>query len=158
MIGKECSTNRAASLVTAWLLLVPIAAVAQPAPAGPTPAGPTPVVATGQHSVERQINDMRRELGIAPALAREWDSVADAMRQEARNTAQLAARQQAEPAMNGVATAQLFSRMAAVHDADMQRFLLAFETLYNRLSSAQRKRADQLVREYLAGTAVVGGG
>ena len=94
----------------------------------------------GSH-IEGHIAFLKAELGITPAQEGLWDNVAAVMRADIADFQHLGP-QEARP------TAPLYlqerARLAALRAQGEQRFLEAFRPLYEKLSNAQKQKADEL--------------
>lgn len=139
----------AAALGSAGALTLPVQqAVAQTA----TGAPPPPPAAARQRAerpnfIDGRIAFLKAELKITPAQTAQFDKVAQAMRQ---NTAERhkafepmsADRSRPQSALEHLETG---ARLAAMHAQQTDRFLAAFRPLYNSMSPAQKKVADELL-------------
>lgn len=99
----------------------------------------------GPH-VEGHIAFLKTELGITDAQAPLWDKVASAMRQDVAEMMAAMAQARAERQAPETALARLETRarLSALRAEGEARFLAAFRPLYEALSDAQRKTADEL--------------
>jgi len=134
-------------------VVTPPAASATPgrANATSTPAatGRTADAGTGHASAaaEQRIARLRRELHITSAQSQQWDAFAQVMRENAEHMDGLyAERAQGVQGMTAVDGLKSYEQIAQAHVEDLQKLEPAFETLYNALSDAQKRTADQLFR------------
>ena len=97
--------------------------------------------------VEGHIAFLKAELAITDAEAPLWDKVAAAMREDvAQMTAAMAqASPDGQPPQTALAYLETRARLAALRAEGEARFLAAFRPLYEALSAAQRKSADELL-------------
>lgn len=133
--------------LVAGVALVPLAAAQTAAPA----AQAGKVAARGNYdparSLESRIAQMKTELNISDAQAPQFERVAEAMRGNAKEMAQLRQEERASGAKPQSAIDLLAARQHydAVRAAEAQRLLDAFTPLYQTLSDAQKKTADALL-------------
>jgi hypothetical protein len=143
-----------------WAVVALVVALACGAAVASAPAGAqTPPVAhphdrmdamrdrmPGAH-VEGHIAFLKAELAITDAQAPLWDKVAAAMREDVAQMraamAQASADGEAPP--TALAYLERRARFAALRAEGEARFLAAFRPLYEALSPAQRKTADELL-------------
>ncbi len=97
--------------------------------------------------VETRIRDLHSKLGITPAQEDRWNAVAQVMRDNAQN---LDAIQQTRldnaSRMTAVEDVRSYSELADAHAQGLKNFVPAFQALYDSLSPAQQKNADQMFR------------
>jgi len=132
----------------------------QPAQAqAASPAQPAPPPAPGQRPmrehpshIEGRIAFLKTELKITPAQEPQWDKVAQAMRQNATERRQgferiRGERAAGQPPAPRTALQRLEgeARFAALRAQQDDRFLAAFRPLYDSMSDAQKKSADDLL-------------
>jgi phosphate-selective porin len=137
-------------LLTGAMLAAP--AFAQTAAPAATPApAPAPVTAApgkASAAVERRITELHSKLKITPAEQASFDGFANVMRANAEHMDVMVARRQET---NGTASAveqmQIYGDMAQAHAEDMHKLVPAFASLYNSLTPAQQKLADQSFRQ-----------
>ena len=141
----------AALLAVSAALPVASAALAQPQP----PAAGTPAARPLPPSrIEGRLAFLRTELKITDAQSKDWEGLAQLMRQQdkARRDrfeqmrAQRAQQAGATPAPRPNALEQLQRRqtMADQRAADLKQFVAAFQPLYASFSTDQKQTADQL--------------
>jgi hypothetical protein len=97
--------------------------------------------------VEGRIAFLKAELKITPAQEAQFERVAEAMRANAKDSAQLheqfrADRDKPQSAVERLEARVKFGEMHTQHE---QRFLAAFKPLYDSLSDDQKKAADELL-------------
>ena len=100
----------------------------------------------GRH-VEGRIAFLKAELKISDAQAPQFERVAQAMRENARERAQLheqfrASRDKPQTAVEGLESRVRFEQLRT---QQTQRLLAAFKPLYDSLSDEQKKTADELM-------------
>lgn len=119
----------------------------------PAPSSHSAAVPSGHASAraEQQIARLRRELHITSAQSQEWDSFAQVMRENAEHMDGLYEQQaQNSQTMNAVDGLKSYEQIEQAHVEDLQKLEPAFETLYNSLSDAQKREADELFRSRAA--------
>ncbi|HWI26174.1 MAG TPA: Spy/CpxP family protein refolding chaperone [Stellaceae bacterium] len=140
----------ALATLIAGAALVPLALGAEAQTAAPA-AQAGRVAAVGRYdparSLESRIAQMKTELNISDAQAPQFERVAEAMRGNAKEMAQLrqeerTSRGQPQSAIDLLAARQRYDALRA---AEAQRLLDAFTPLYQNLTDAQKKTADALL-------------
>ncbi len=136
--------------LTAALLCVGIAASA-PAFAQDTGIGAPKAaaqMAPREHRghVEGRIAFLKAELKITPEQQVQWEKVAAAMRDNARDMTQVKQQRRADrdttkTAIDSIAARDAFAQLRLRND---ERFLAAFKPLYDAFSPAQKQAADAL--------------
>jgi Spy/CpxP family protein refolding chaperone len=113
-----------------------------------TPAGPaTPHRSTPLRSVEGRIGEMKVALKISDAQAPQFERVAQAMRDNAKDLAQFREQERTlrgkpQSALDILAARQHYDALRA---AEAQHLLDAFQPLYQSLADEQKKAADTLL-------------
>jgi periplasmic protein CpxP/Spy len=143
----------AAALFTGVAAVGLNSAVAQTAP--PTANSPSAPTETRHHAMERmmpgqfvegRIAFLKAELKITPAQETQWQSVAGAMRDNAKTLDQtITAARQNRGATDAVQRLELREQFAKVRADNTARLLAAFKPLYGSLSPEQQQTANQLV-------------
>jgi hypothetical protein len=97
---------------------------------------------------EQRISDLHAKLKISPAQQPQWDSFAQVMRDNAtRMDAAFQRRVEAMPTMTAVDNMQSYADFAEQHAQDVQKLVPAFKALYDSMSDAQKRMADQVFRD-----------
>jgi hypothetical protein len=129
------------------------AAAAPPAAGNPTVVAPAaapakPAVRQSQEStVEQRIADLHAKLKITPAEQVQWESFAQAMRDNAVAIDQaFQSRVKALPTMTAAENVKSYAELSAEHAKDMQRLVPVFQALYDSMSDSQKHAADQVFR------------
>jgi len=123
------------------------AAQAQPQAAQPqAPARPDRQHFEPGRHIDGRIAYLRAELKITSEQAGQWDKVAQAIRENARqmHTAFEQGRANRDQAQSAVARLEMRQRFEAQRAQQSERFLAAFRPLYASLSADQKKAADDL--------------
>jgi len=133
-----------AALMGATMLATPLtAARAEQATAiqNPAAAGAT---ATKGETVEQRITNLHAALQITPAQDKEWNAVAQAMRENAASMDKLVASNRTTPPQNMTAIEDLttYQQFAQAHVDGLKNLIASFGTLYDAMPDAQKKIAD----------------
>lgn len=146
-------TRPAAALLAALALpALAVPALAQgPAAPATTPQSParwhrlTPAERAAR--IEARISNLHDQLGITAEQQPKWDQFAGVMRSNAKNMEQSFHRRGAELAtMSAAANMQSYADLAVAHAQDVQRLAVAFQSVYDSLSPAQKAKADAMFR------------
>lgn len=115
------------------------------APAQQPPAAPHHHADPTRH-VEGRIAYLKAELKITDAQAPQFEQVAQAMRQDAQEMAQLHQQLRGDRGkpQNAVERLELRQRFSQLRAQQSDRFLAAFKPLYASLSDQQKKAADEM--------------
>jgi periplasmic protein CpxP/Spy len=143
----------AAALFTSVAAVGLNAAVAQTAPGSAnSTAAPSEARRHGQERmmpgqfVDGRIAFMKAELKITPAQEAQWQSVAAAMRENAKALDQtITAARQNRGATDAVQRLEMREQLAKVRADNTARLTAAFKPLYASLSPEQQQMANQLV-------------
>ncbi len=97
--------------------------------------------------VETRIKTLHAQLHIAPEQEAAWKDVAQAMRDNATSVAE-ARRQQAadEKSASAPDVIDAYAKTMDVHAEAVHKFAAVFQTLYDAMSAAQKKTADNVFR------------
>lgn len=97
--------------------------------------------------VEARITKLHTQINITPAQEEQWNKVAEVMRDNAKRLDALTdMRKKAAKTMTAVDDLKSYSEVATAHVEGIQKLIPLFETLYNSLSDAQKKEADEAFR------------
>jgi hypothetical protein len=142
MLAGPLTAARADSAATAPIQLAQAATPQKPAAAGTTK--------TRGETVEQRITKLHKALKITPDEESNWNSVAQAMRENAANTEKLVAAKRATPPQNMTAVddLKLYQEFAQAHADGLNNLISSFETLYNAMPDAQKKIADEVFRAF----------
>jgi len=140
------------SVAVAALLSLPLAAAPLSvvhAQTKPTPAATSPTDQKPE-GVEQRITQLHTELKISPDLESKWNSVAQAMRDNAANMEKLVAekKQQAPSSMTAVDDLKTYQEFAQAHVDGLKNLTSAFSSLYDSMSDQQKKNADQVFANF----------
>lgn len=153
MSSIQLSTRSAAlsAMLGAALLFAPLAASwAQTAPA-PTPApGAADAADTELETVEARIAKLHRDLMITAGEETKWGAVAKTMRNNAAAMEKLVAKQSARTAESTSAVDDLltYQEFAKAHLAGLTDLTTSFKSLYESMSTAQKKNADKVFETF----------
>ncbi len=97
--------------------------------------------------LDTRIHDLRARLGITTAEEPAWDSFTAVMRQNMQDmNAKMAARKNGFASMSAVDDLRSYADISTARAEGVTRLVGPFSTLYDQLSPAQRKIADQVFR------------
>jgi hypothetical protein len=143
-------------VLTAALLAGPVLAqtATPPSPATTAPAPVAPAPATKAHIVvEKRIEMLRTKLKITPDQNKAFDDFAQVMRDAANRMDGLINTQaKALPTMTAVDHMKAYEAITQARADDMQREVPAFSRLYDALTPAQKKAADDSFRAAASGS------
>ena len=120
--------------------------------AGPSsPRAKGPGAATGNvfesERVETVIKDLHSKLKITEKQERQWNKVAQVMRDNAKTMdALMKTRLEKGKAMNAVEDLKSYSEVTDAHAAGIKKFIPVFESLYVGMSDEQKKDADAVFK------------
>jgi len=141
----------ARSLAITALVCTPLALAqaqtrATPAPTQAAPAKPTATNPNEEKGIEQRITQLHAELKIAPDQESKWNSVAQAMRDNAASMDKLITqhRQRGPTNMTAVDELDANQQFAQAHVDGLKSFTSAFKSLYDSMSDQQKKNADQV--------------
>lgn len=154
----------AAAMLGAALLAAPVASAQQSTPTqampAPTPAPMPTAGASGSTApahaprsarVEARIKSLHTQLKITSEQEDKWNAVADAMRDNAATLDQLAQQRAAERTkMSAVDDLQSYEKIADAHADGLKKLVPAFSTLYDSMSDAQKKNADNIFSQRMS--------
>ena len=124
------------------------------APTGRAKSATTTTTAKASHSerVESRISEMHSKLKITPAQEGQWNSVAQVMRDNAKTLDTLTqARINNANTMTAITDLKSYSEITDAHAEGLKKFVVAFQTLYDSMSDAQKKEADTLFQGHRGG-------
>jgi len=143
-----------AALMSAPLVAAPLqlAHAQTTAPTHSTTAEPRTAnpASTKGENVEQRIQQLHSELKITPEQESKWNSVAQAMRDNAANMEKLVAekRQQAPQNMTAVDDLKTYQEFTQAHLDGLKNLTSAFSSLYDSMSDQQKKNADQVFAKF----------
>lgn len=147
------STAIAALLSATMLAGLPIVAGATSAASNAVPQGHAvaPPQNTGAaaaktkgETVEHRITSLHAALKITPEQEKQWNTVAQAMRENAATMDKLVASKRTTPPQNMTAVDDLktYQQFAQAHVEGLKNLIASFGTLYDAMPAAQKKIAD----------------
>ncbi|MDR3449429.1 MAG: Spy/CpxP family protein refolding chaperone [Alphaproteobacteria bacterium] len=99
----------------------------------------------GMKEVESRIQTLHDKLQITPEQEASWSNVADTMRDNEGALDQLIQERHANPqAMTAIDDLQSYQRITQARADGMQKMVVAFSSLYDQMSDAQKKNADEV--------------
>ena len=103
----------------------------------------------GREEVEARIQTLHDKLKITSAQESDWDKVAETMRDNEANIHELIkSRHQNAESMTAVDDLQSYQKIAQAHADGLQKMTDSFQTLYNHMSDAQKKNADEVFGKF----------
>jgi periplasmic protein CpxP/Spy len=139
-----------AALLSATMLAgVPIAARAETPVPPQSQAGPAATEAKGE-TVEQRITSLHTALNLSPAQDSKWNAVAQSMRENATAMDKLVAanRVTAPQSMTALDDLKTYQKVAQAHVDGLKNLISSFGTLYDSMSDAQKKNADQVFSNF----------
>lgn len=141
-------------------LIAALALLTTPALAAPDTTAPTATAAPGSavpvhtphdpspDQLEAHIATLHQQLGITPAQDSAWNAFAQVMRDNAARFHDTIEQRRAKLAtLSAPDNMQSYADLITQRAQDLQSLNMAFRTLYNGLSDAQKKTADTLFRQ-----------
>jgi len=118
------------------------------APASSTPSNHM-MKKGGMMDVETRIKTLHDKLMITADQEADWAKVAQTMRDNETEIHQLIqARHQDPDSMTAVDDLQSYAKITQAHADGMQKMVTAFQPLYDEMSDAQKKNADQVFGQF----------
>lgn len=116
------------------------------APATPAPSAHRATVAPRSDAqINARIAQLHRELKITAAQDGQWNALAQIMRANAHDMADLIrARNAHARSMDAMANLQSYAQIADAHADGLKKLVPAFQSLYDSMSAAQKKNADKI--------------
>lgn len=135
-----------AALVCAPLAFAQAQTRANPAPAQTGSARSAATNPNEEKGIEQRITQLHTELKITPEQESKWNSVAQAMRDNAGNLDKVIAkrRQQGPANMSAIDELDANQQFVQTHLDGLKNFTSAFKSLYDSMSDQQKKNADQV--------------
>lgn len=136
-------------LLLLGLIATPVLAQ-QPSTTGTAAAPASPNTHTSRKAkridaVKQRIAQLHSELKITDQQSTQWNALAQAMRDNAREAGmRMHQLKKSSLTMNAQQNMQAYAELAQEHATNMQKLSVAFTTLYNVLSVDQKKTADIL--------------
>jgi periplasmic protein CpxP/Spy len=102
--------------------------------------------ATKGETVEQRITDLHAALKISPEQEKQWNAVAQSMRENAANMDKLVASHRTTPPQNMSAVEDLktYQQFAQAHVDGLKNLIVSFTTLYDAMPAPQKKIADSV--------------
>ncbi len=124
---------------------------ADAAPAQTATQTTTSAPSAATHGVDGLIAHLHEKFQITPAQENLFQKLADVMRENA-DTMRLLAKKRADGAKTSTAVDDLksYSEISEAHAAGIKKMIPAFQALYDNMSDARKKAADDEFREHYA--------
>ncbi|MGC1676323.1 MAG: Spy/CpxP family protein refolding chaperone [Candidatus Binataceae bacterium] len=117
------------------------------ASAAPATTQPASLNAGPDHAVEAHIKELHNRLHITAAQQTQWDNLVTVMRSNATTMVDLQkARGKDASSMTAVDAIKSYQMVIRAHEKGMDKFVPAFEALYDTMSDSQKKTADSMFR------------
>lgn len=138
-------TVAVAALMSATFLATPLTATRALAQTAATPAAASATETKGE-TVEQRITALHASLQITADEEKNWNGVAQAMRENAAAMDKLVAEKRTSPPQNMSAVDDLktYQQFAQAHVDGLKNLTSAFSTLYGAMPDPQKKVADQV--------------
>src|SRR5580704_15935733 len=142
------------ALMSAPLVAAPLTVVHAQTPAPMHSTQLTPTAAnpadTKADTVEQRITQLHADLKITPDQDSKWNSVAQAMRDNAANMEKLVAekRKQGPTNMTAVDDLKTYQEFTQAHLDGLKNLTSAFSSLYSSMSDPQKKNADEVFAKF----------
>jgi protein CpxP len=146
---KHASAQLGRALIAVVFLFAPFAAVAQTAPAPPpVTSNTTQAPPSAQAAADARLSALQSQLHITQAQMPQWNTFAQAMRQNATNTDSLF-RQRAKTVagMTALDNMKSYAQIARAYADDTEALAQAFAPLYDALDDQQKQTINTLFRE-----------
>lgn len=91
---------------------------------------------------------MYAKLKITPAQDEYWSKVSQVMRDNAKQMDTLTKTRTEKADMNAIDDLKSYREITDAHADGLKKFILVFETLYDKMSDVQRKNADAIFRSH----------
>lgn len=113
--------------------------------ANATPAAMAKSDAKRDNAVERHITELHAQLKITAAEEAQWKTVAETMRENAKNLDEAIDKRDATVvSATAIDSLTSYSKIAQVHADGVKKLASAFSGLYSVMSDAQKKQADDV--------------
>jgi hypothetical protein len=139
-----------AALLGTAFLATPMAAARADDAAPPAQAAGAGATDNQTETVEQRITNLHTELKITAAEEAKWNSVAQAMRENAAAMEKLSAAKtvQAPQSMTAIDDLKGYEKFAQAHVDGLKNLLSSFETLYSSFPDDQKKTADEVFQTF----------
>jgi hypothetical protein len=102
---------------------------------------------SAEGTIETRIADLHTRLEITPAQQADWDQFAQVMRDNARTIDEtFQQREKALPGLTAIENIESYAQLTTEHSREVLRLVPAFQALYDKMSDAQKHRADEVFR------------
>lgn len=111
----------------------------------PAKTEPAPDSSEASAAVESRIKELHNQLHITAAQQTQWDNLVQVMRDNAKTMIDLQ-RQRASDvnSMNAVDAVKSYAAVVQAHEQGINKFVPAFQSLYDSMSNQQKKIADEM--------------
>lgn len=113
----------------------------------PATTEPAPEASEVDAAVEKRIKELHSRLHITAAQQTQWDALVQVMRDNAKAMIDLQKQRASDVnSMNAVDAVKSYAAVVKAHEEGLDKFVPAFEALYNSMSDQQKKIADSMFR------------
>jgi glutamine synthetase adenylyltransferase len=142
-----------AALLSAPLAAVPLALVHAQTTTPMHSSQATPTATSAEQkadTVEQRITQLHAQLKITPDEESKWNSVAQAMRDNAASMEKLVAEKRQQPPQNMTAVEDLqnYQDFTQQHLDGLKNLTSAFKSLYSAMPDPQKKNADEVFAKF----------
>ncbi|MDB5987507.1 MAG: hypothetical protein JWR16_2560 [Nevskia sp.] len=135
--------------LAALMLLAAVAAPAYVAAADMAKTEPSSTATKMDERVEARIKELHAKLKITPEQEDKWKDVTDVMHENADKVRPLIeARKSKEASFTAVDDLKSYAEILDAHADGVKKFAKTFSPLYDAMSDAQKKTADELFRKH----------
>jgi protein CpxP len=152
-MSRSITTSLARSVALVALMSAPLT-LAHAQSTAPThsaaPSAVNPASTKTSEGVEQRIKQLHAELKITPDQESKWNSVAQAMRDNASSMEKLVAEKQQQGATNMTAIDDLktYQEFTQQHLDGLKNLTSAFSSLYDSMNDQQKKNADEVFAKF----------
>ena len=113
----------------------------------PATTEPAPESSEANAAVEKRIKELHSRLHITAAQQTQWDNLVQVMRDNAKAMIDLQKQRASDVnSMSAVDAVKSYAAVIQAHEAGMNKFVPAFQALYDSMSDQQKKIADAMFR------------
>jgi len=113
----------------------------------PATTQPAPAPSEANAAVESRIKELHSKLHITAAQQTQWDNLVKVMRDNATAMIDLQKQRASDvKSMSAVDAVKSYAAVIEAHEAGMNKFVPAFQALYDSMSDQQKKIADAMFR------------
>jgi hypothetical protein len=123
----------------------------------PATTKPAPDSSEANAAVESRIKELHSKLHITAAQQTQWDNLVQVMRDNAKAMIDLQKQRASDVnSMSAVDAVKSYAAVIEAHEAGMNKFVPAFQALYDSMSNQQKEIADAMFRSRVRSAAKKG--